>query len=64
MAEWLRRMTDHLMGALRVGLIPGTGDFFVLIFFFYYDGGAMRSGAGKRKARVSTCRNERSECRR
>ena len=33
MAEWLRRWTDNLMGALHVGWIPGTGDFFVLIFF-------------------------------
>ena len=51
------------MGALRAGLIPGTGDFF---FLFFYDdgGGATRSGAGEREARASTCRNKRSECRR
>ena len=38
-----------------------------IFFFFLYDdddGGATRSGAGEREARASTCRNERSECRR
>ena len=34
------------------------------IFFYDDDGGATRSGAGEREARASTCRNERSECRR
>ena len=63
LAEWLRRWTDNLMGSLRVGLIPGTGDFFVL-FFYDDDCGATHSGVGERKARASTCRNERSECRR
>ena len=42
---------------------------FFFIFFFFFslyddDSGATRSGAGERKARASTCRNERSECRR
>ena len=42
MAEWLRRWTDDLKGALCVGLIAGAGDFFVLIFFYDDDdGGAM-----------------------
>ena len=40
MAEWLRRWTLNLMGALRAGSIPSTGDFFSL-FFFYDDGGAL-----------------------
>ena len=32
-------------GAFRVGLIPGTDDFFVLIFFYDDDdGGVTRSG--------------------
>ena len=34
MAKWLRPWTDNLMGALHVGSIPGTDDFFVPIFFF------------------------------
>ena len=33
MAEWLRRWTDNLMVALRVGSIPGTGDSFFVLFF-------------------------------
>ena len=28
-AEWIRRWTSGLMGALCAGSIPGTGDFFV-----------------------------------
>ena len=44
--------TDNLMGALRVGSIPGTGDFsFCFVLFFYDDNvGATRSGTGKREA--------------
>ena len=39
--------------------------FFSLFFLFFNDddGGATRSGAGERKARAWTCRNERSKCR-
>ena len=36
----------------------------VLFLFYDDDGRATRSGAGEREARASTCRNERSECRR
>ena len=65
LAEWLRRWTKNLMGALRAGSILGTFFFFFLFYFFYdNDGGATRSGAGERKAQASTFRNERSECRR
>ena len=32
--------------------------------FFYDNGGATRKRADKREAQASTCRNERSECRR
>ena len=45
MAEWLRRWTSHLMGALRADSIHGMGD-----FFYDDDEGAPRSGAGKHKA--------------
>ena len=63
--EWFRQWTDNLMDALRVGSIPGTGDFFLFLFFLYDDdGGVTHSGAGERKAQASTCRNECSECRR
>ena len=31
MAEWLRRWTNNLIGALRVDSIPGTGDFFFMM---------------------------------
>ena len=48
------------MSALRAGLIPGTGNFFFL-FLYDDDGGATHS---KCKVRASTCRNERSICRR
>ena len=51
MAEWLRRWTDNLMVALRVGSIPGTGDSFFVLFFYDDDGGATRSGAGERERR-------------
>ena len=45
--------------------IPAWAIFFFIFSFFYDDdGGATRSGAGEREARASTCRNERSECRR
>ena len=64
MAEWLRQWTDNLMGALRLGSIPGTGDFFFFFFFYDDDGGATHSGAVECEARASTCRNERSKCRR
>ena len=39
------------MGALHAGLISGTGDLKKKII--YDDGGATRSGAGKREARMS-----------
>ena len=64
MAEWLRRWTDNLMGAVRVGSIPITGDFFCSYFFFNDDDGEVtRSGAGERKTRASNCQNELSEFR-
>ena len=34
MAEWLRRWTLNLMGALRAGLISGKDNFFSYSFFF------------------------------
>ena len=34
-AEWLRRWTLNLVGALYVGSGPGTGNFFFFFFFFY-----------------------------
>ena len=52
------------MGALRVGSIPGTGDFFCSYFLYDDDGGATRSGADERERRYDYLRNERSEFRR
>ena len=61
MAEGLIQRTLDLMGALRAGSIPGTGDFFSSYFFMMM---MVERRAGKRVAQALTCRNERSECRR
>ena len=46
MAEWLSRWTSDLMGTVRAGSIPGTGN------FVYDDGLAARIGAGDCKVQV------------
>ena len=48
MAEWLRRWTEDLVRTLRAGSIPVSGNF----SFNDDDGGALRSGASKRKAQA------------
>ena len=48
MAEWLSRWTLDLMGTLRAGLNPGTGD----LLFLNDNGGLLRSNASKRKVQA------------
>ena len=50
MDEWLRRWTSDLMGTLRAGSIPGTGDFFFLNL--NDEGGASLRDASARRARA------------
>ena len=52
-AEWLRQWTDNLMDALRVGSIPGTGDFFP---FFLMMMMVERRVAAQASAKRSECR--------